>query len=258
MNVRESQDTTPQGATQLVHQVTLPLLALLSLTLVTQLASLAYNAEQSFLSIFVPSVIAVCVITIPLAAFGLWLGERVGLGAPLLTDLLTQRPGSGQKLLRDARLAIAPGLGVGALLLILRIVTAPYLPPELPELGHRGALGGLLVSASAAIGEEIWLRLGVMTILAWLFLRLLGHSELKPSVAWPAILLSALVFGLIHLPQLAQSGAATVIGIVGTIMGNTLVGTVCGWLFWRRSLIAAILAHFAVDLVLHVLPAFLR
>lgn len=45
------------------------------------------------------------------------------------------------------------------------------------------------------------------------------------------------------------------IGIVATIIGNTLVGTVCGWIFWQRSLIAAILTHFSVDLVLHVLPA---
>jgi hypothetical protein len=68
---------------------------------------------------------------------------------------------------------------------MLRIVSVQFLPPELPELGHRGAIGGLLVSISAAIGEEVWLRLGVMTILAWLFLRLLGQSELRPQVHVP-------------------------------------------------------------------------
>lgn len=31
-----------------------------------------------------------------------------------------------------------------------------------------------------------------------------------------------------------------------------------GWLFWKRGLVAAILAHFAVDTVLHVLPALLN
>ncbi|MEE8261000.1 MAG: hypothetical protein V3R83_00835 [Gammaproteobacteria bacterium] len=166
MIVQESTPETSHGATQLTRPIALPLLALLSLTLITQLASLAYNAEQSFASIFVPSVLAVCVITIPLAALGLWLGEQVGLGARLPTDLLMRRPGSGRNLLGDAKLAVALGLTVGGLLLMLRIATAPYLPPELPELGHRGALGGLLVSASAAVGEEIWLRLGVMTTFA--------------------------------------------------------------------------------------------
>ena len=88
---------------------------------------------------------------------------------------------------------------------------------------------------SAAVGEEVWLRLGVMTILAWLFMRSLGHSELRPGVAWAAIVLAALAFGLIHLPQLAAAGAAALTGIVATIFGNTLVGTFYGWLYWRRA-----------------------
>ncbi len=74
-------------------------------------------------------------------------------------------------------------------------------------------------------------------------------------VAWPANVLAALAFGLIHLPQLAQFGAATPVAIAGTMLGNGIVGVFCGWLYWRRSLVAAILAHFAVDLILHVLPA---
>ena len=36
---------------------------------------------------------------------------------------------------------------------------------------------------------------------------------------------------------------------------NGLVGLVCGWLFLRRGLEHAMLAHFAGDLVLHVLVA---
>ena len=129
------------------------------------------------------------------------------------------------------------------------------MPPALTELEHPGALAGLLASAGAAVAEETWLRLGVMTILAWAVARLLGHSEIRPMVAWPANLLAALAFGLIHLPQLAQFGAATPVAIAGTLLGNGIVGVVEGWLYWRRSLVAAILAHFAVDLILHVLPA---
>jgi membrane protease YdiL (CAAX protease family) len=41
------------------------------------------------------------------------------------------------------------------------------------------------------------------------------------------------------------------------MLGNTLVGIACGWLYWQRGLIAAILAHFSIDLVLHVVPALL-
>ena len=116
-------------------------------------------------------------------------------------------------------------------------------------------LAGLLLSAGAAVGEETWIRLGIMTLLAWPVARLLGHSEIRPIVGWPAIAVAASAFGLIHLPQLAQFGAATPVSVAATLLGNGIVGVACGWLYWRRSLLAAMLAHFAVDLVLHVLTA---
>jgi len=47
------------------------------------------------------------------------------------------------------------------------------------------------------------------------------------------------------------------VGFGATMPGNTLVRIVCGWLFWHRCLIAAIVAHFSIDFLLHVLPAIL-
>lgn len=238
------------------YTLVLPLMVVTAVTVAAQLASLAAGEGQHPASVFLTSAASIVLVTLPLAGLGLWLGQPIGLGAPLLTRLLLGQRGSGRQLRQDTKLAIPLGLGVGAFLLIFRIVTAPLMPPELPALGHRGTLGGLAVSVGAAVGEEVWLRLGVMTVLAWLFLRVSRRSGLDPLIAWPAIVLAALLFGLMHLPQLAAAGAVTPISISGTIVGNTVVGTVCGWLYWRRSLIAAILAHFSVDFVLHVLPAF--
>ena len=245
------------GATQPLHANWLPLLILVSLTLVTQLASVSYTSTQSFSDIFLPSTVALLIVTLPPAVLGLWLGTKIGLGTPLLTALLTRRPGARRQLAQDTLLAAGLGLSIGMFLWILRIVSVQFLPPDLPELGHRGAVGGLLVSISAAIGEEVWLRLGVMTVLAWLMMRALGQAVLRPPVAWTAIVLAAIGFGAIHLPQLAAAGAATTTGIAATMLGNTLVGIACGWLYWQRGLIAAILAHFSIDLVLHVVPALL-
>lgn len=258
LNVEEDSGADPQTPTRKTSTFWLPLLLLIALTVGAQLASVAYTSAQTFSAILLPSALALLAVTVPLAAVGLWLGDKIGLGTPLLSALLSGCPGAGQRLARDAGQAIALGLVVGVFLLVLRVISVQFLPPELPEFGHRGALGGLLVSISAAIGEEVWLRLGVMTILAWLVLRLLGQPELNPRVAWAAIVMAALAFGAIHLPQLAAAGAATPMGIITTILGNTMVGIVCGWLYWQRGLIAAILAHFSVDLVLHVLPALIR
>jgi len=255
VNFQGATEPTPQPQVSSPSTTLRPLIALVCLTLVTQLGSLAYTFDGSFLSVLGPSALVLCAVTIPLAASGLFLGQKIGLGAPLVTDLLNRTPGSGRKLLSDALLSVSLGLGLGFLLLLLRFAAQPYLPPELPELGHRGVLGGLLVSISAAVGEEVWLRLGVLTILAWILMRLLGRHKVSPVVGWSAIVVSALAFAAMHLPQLASYGAANSVGIAATMMGNTLVGVLFGFLYWRRSLIAAMLAHFAVDLALHVLPA---
>jgi membrane protease YdiL (CAAX protease family) len=176
----------------------------------------------------------------------------------LIAALLSRQPGSSQQLLEDARLAGVLGLILGGLLLLVRLISEPYLPPELPAFGHRGAIGGLSVSVGAAVAEEVWFRLGLMTLMVWCVARSLGHREARPIVAWPIIVLTSVAFGMAHLPQLMSYGAGAPFAIGGTIVGNSVVGILYGWLYWRRSLIAAMVAHFSVDVVLHVLPALVR
>ena len=148
------------------------------------------------------------------------------------------------------------GLSMGAALVLLRVLTEPYLPPEIPSFGHRGVLGGILVSAAGAVSEEVWFRLGFMTMLLWAFARLSGHKTIRPSLAWPVIVFVSVAFGLAHLPQLMSYEAGTPFAMWATIIGNSLVGTMYGWCYWRLSFVAAVIAHFAVDLVIHSIPAF--
>ncbi|WP_230627594.1 CPBP family intramembrane glutamic endopeptidase [Roseiconus lacunae] len=252
--MHHEQPERPQPTTT-PPSIMLPLVVVVVATLVTQLCSLACTYDGRFLTVLVPSALVLSLITVPLAITGLSLGQRIGLGAPLLTSLLNRDPGSGRWLVTDAKLSISLGLSLGTLLLLLRYFALPFLPPELPALGHRGVLGGLFVSIGAAVGEEVWLRLGVLTILAWGFLWVIGSREVSQSVGWVSVVISAIAFAAIHLPQLASHGAANGIGIMATMAGNTVVGILFGYLYWRRSLLAAVLAHFAVDIVLHVVSA---
>ena len=237
------------------------LLVIFAATIGAQLLSLAFgrqNVAQDVLSILAPSLVFLSVVTLPLAALGLALGRGMNLGAPLIAALLQRQPGAFRKLRSDAGLAIALGLAAGAVLLLVRQFAHPYLPTELPAFGHRGVIGGLSVSLGAAVAEEVWFRLGAMTVLVWIGARLFGHKTARPVVAWPAIVITAFGFGLAHLPQLMSYGADSPFAIGGTILGNCAVGVLYGWCYWRRSLLAAIVAHFSVDGVLHVLPALIR
>lgn len=108
-----------------------------------------------------------------------------------------------------------------------------------------------LASVGAGIQEEVLFRLGAMTIVAWLLSRVCPASH-PVALVWSANCVAALLFGAAHLP-LVGAGAATP-AVVAYILGvNGIVGLICGWLFWRKGLIAAMTAHAIFDLVLKVL-----
>lgn len=249
------QDMKTANTTQ---PILVPLLIILLLTFILQLASVAFSSSvkgQDFQSVVLPSILFLCLTTLPLAVLGIWLGRQIGLGAPLLAALLQNQPGAIDKLFKDARIAILLGLSMGAALVLLRVLMEPWLPPEIAAFGHRGFWGGLLISAGAAMAEEVWFRLGLMTIILWAIIRALGHTSVRPAVAWPVMITVAVAFGLVHLPQLMSYGAGSPFAIWATIIGNSIAGTLYGWCYWRLSFIAAVIAHFAVDIVIHALPA---
>ena len=124
--------------------ITLPLIVLTVITCITQLSTLAYTADQSFLSILGPTLLVLLLVTVPTAWVGLYFGPRIGLGAPLLIALLSRQAGSGRRLLSESRIAIGLGIAIGILMLLIDWVMRPYLPAETPEWGFRGVIGGLL------------------------------------------------------------------------------------------------------------------
>uniref|UniRef100_UPI001EFFCB46 CPBP family glutamic-type intramembrane protease n=1 Tax=Falsiroseomonas oryziterrae TaxID=2911368 RepID=UPI001EFFCB46 len=55
---------------------------------------------------------------------------------------------------------------------------------------------------------------------------------------------AALLFAVAHLPALGAAGAPPGAGaVLRTLLANALAGLVFGWLFARRDLLAAVLAH---------------
>ena len=66
-----------------------------------------------------------------------------------------------------------------------------------------------------------------------------------------AIIISAVVFGMGHLPLAsALNGGLTVPLVAYVITANSLFGIIAGLLYWRRGLEAAMLAHMFAHVVL--------
>ena len=261
MDTHLSEIQPPTGTSAQAGSRLISLVLIGGCTVISQLGSLAFGVSRSgqeLLSVLIPSLLLISLLTVPSAAVGVFLGCRVGLGAPSLIALQQGMSGTRHKLYDDALLAAVLALGLGVMLLVLRALLEADLPPQLPEFGHRGVVGGLAVSLGAAVGEEVWFRFGLMTLLLWFVQRVTGVDPLRPAVAWPIVLIVALSFGAAHLPQLAAYGAATQFAMLATISGNVAVGILYGWCYWRRGLFAAITAHLVVDLVLHVIPAVVK
>ena len=162
--------------------------------------------------------------------------------------------------------AVAVGLGAGVAILILdAVVFAPLIReavlggavlPVQPGRGEAAWLG-LLASLYGGITEELLLRFGLMSLLAWIGWRLVGRpADLPAGVAWGSIVLAALLFGLGHLPVTATLFELTPAVLVRMLVLNGIGGVAFGWLYWRHDLVAAMAAHFAADLVLHVVAVF--
>lgn len=114
---------------------------------------------------------------------------------------------------------------------------------------------GLLASLYGAIGEEIQLRLFFMSFLVWVSTKLFRKKGtiVSPITGWIAIIIAALFFGLGHLPITAQLTELTPLVVSRAFVLNGIPGVVFGWLFWKKGLESAMIAHFATDIVLHVL-----
>jgi len=198
------------------------------------------------------SVIAHAALSLVIVTLGLRLGRGIGLGWPPIDGW--DAGGARRERVRGA-LVLAVGVGVAsALLLGVLAVTMPQ-PPQLRNLRPPGALVQALASVGAGLNEEIVFRLGVMTFFAWVGSTLTRADTPAPAVLWAANVLAALSFGAAHLPQAASILGLSVAAVTFVLVGNGIVGVACGWLYWRKGLVAAMVAHAVANLVLRLILA---
>ncbi|WP_216320954.1 CPBP family intramembrane glutamic endopeptidase [Deinococcus aestuarii] len=175
-------------------------------------------------------------------ALGVLLAPRVGLRSVVAG--LSDRPftrGDGV-----AGLLVGAVTGVG--LVGLDALTRPLLGAAGATLSlgrPRSLLETLTGVLYGGLAEELLLRWGVMTLLAWLGWRVLwgGRGAPGAGVMWGAVIVSALLFGLGHLGAAGLATELTPAVVARTVLLNAVVGVAFGWLYWRRNLETAMLAH---------------
>ena len=165
---------------------------------------------------------------------------------------------TGSKQVIVQMLLPAIGLGVlgGNVLLLLDLLFLPYWPSELVDSAQRTTLWeNFLASFYGGINEEIFMRLFGFSVLAWLLSRIWHPSAGLPTdaVLWTANAITAVLFGLGHLPATKNLlGSIPQPIFMRALLLNTPIGLICGWLFWTYGIEAAVLAHFSADIMYHV------
>jgi hypothetical protein len=192
-------------------------------------------------------------------AVGNLLAPRVG-----LRSLVAERVSHGTPIWPQLRPHIPMAFGLGILfaivILVLDRVINPFEgtelviePTTIPGLFSQLLLGLLY----GGIVEELLLRWGIMSLLVWIGWRVFqrGQGQAHPALVWAAITLAAILFGLGHLPAMAGMVELTPLIIFRTIFLNALGGLLFGWLYWKRSLEVAMVAHAAAHVGFFIINA---
>jgi Type II CAAX prenyl endopeptidase Rce1-like len=187
---------------------------------------------------------------------GIFCTRAVGLHSHLIDAWVLPKADGFKWVTLGTELKWSLGIGAASTIVILMLdrLIQPLLPAALQAASKTapGWLDSLAAIFYGGITEEILVHWGLMSLLVWLAWKVLRQGVTLPSqwIYQVAIALTALVFGLLHLPATASIAPLTSWVILRAVVLNGIAGIAYGWLFWRYSLEAAIIAHASLHVII--------
>ncbi len=185
---------------------------------------------------------------------GTTLARKVGLSSPAAEALA----GGGDvvQALRPQWIpGIAGGVAGGFAIVAIAAIWKPFLPPavvtQITEMGN--LLPVLTRVLYGGFTEELLLRWGWMTFLVWIPWRIFQqqHELPKPQFVIGAIVISSLLFAVGHLPIASLLVPNLTFALTSyVIAANSAFGFIAGYLYWKKGLESAILAHSIAHIVM--------
>lgn len=167
--------------------------------------------------------------------------QKVNLRVPLIESVVGMEKGA-LNLSEILIYGISGGVLAGLLVSFAGLVFSPSVPAEFKELGE--SLQPTLAARFlyGGITEEILMRFGLMTFVVWICSKI--FSGTKPIVYSIGIIAAALIFALGHFPIAYQAVGDPTTGLLTYILvGNSIGGIIFGWLYWKKGLESAFIAH---------------
>lgn len=200
-------------------------------------------AQIKLLILLNPSILLVAAVVV-----GTILYQRVHLRVPIVEKWvgINKEPLNVVEIIKSG---VIGGIIAGILLVSLVLLFKPMMFAEYekltqtvqPTLANRLLYGG--------ITEEIFLRFGLMTLIVWISSKVFKGT--KPKVYWIGIVLAALLFAIGHFPVVFNTiEEPSMILLSYVLIGNTIGGLIFGWLYWKKGLESAFIAHMFIHVVL--------
>ncbi|MFB7156048.1 CPBP family intramembrane glutamic endopeptidase [Lysinibacillus sp. NPDC056232] len=217
--------------------------------------ALAQLPDNAPMQIIIPAQIAQTLVLGALASFfGLLLARHIGFGAPILEGITggEKRKGYLKSILGSS---VLWGILGGVLVVLLCIpfwnMSVELMKAEMAVPVWKSALA-IFYGGTA---EEILFRLFLMTLLVWIASKIKKAKDGGPTKigVWLAIIITGVIFGLGHLGITGAMTAITSDVIFRAVLLNGSLSVIYGWLYWKKGLESAMIAHFSTDFVLHIL-----
>jgi len=200
------------------------------------------SQQLKWLSLINPTVLLIITVLV-----GTLLHEKVNLDLPLIKGMI--RKEKNEHIGRIVLFGIAGGIIAGIFLVLVGAVYDPLLPEEFLKLGENIQTSLAVRFLYGGITEEILMRFGLMTFFVWLLSKIFKSLDVK--IYWAGIVLAALLFAVGHFPVVFQAvGSPSALLLSYIVLGNSIGGIIFGWLYWKRGLESAFIAHIFTHVVM--------
>lgn len=177
----------------------------------------------------------------------LWLvGPVVTLALRMIPKLHV--PGAAYDTPQRALPGVVLGLVAGV---IVGLAAVPFTVAPVREAGPAGTV---VLALSAALFNEVLLRLFLVTAIAALIIRY--YKVRRTEAIGIAVVAAAAVEVLLHLPGVVMIGFPSALGAAGFLLTAVILpAVVFGVLFWKRGLTTAVVAHATALIAVALLAA---
>lgn len=178
--------------------------------------------------------------------FGTLLYKRAGFSLPVF-----ERP---KRILQEYKKYLLEPVFIGVLTGFV-IVSLSYFLNPLDDVRFSSTTLLMKVGASfyGGVVEELLTRFFLVSLFVIILSKFKRVASIDSLKYYIAIILAAILFGVGHLPLAYSLAESTVWLTLVIVFLNSIGGIVFGYLYWKRGLFAAIVAHFMADIMILII-----